>query len=171
MKILSFVLTALILFSLMDAKITKGRSSMLDIEPRFSFSTDFDETHFSLGGDLIFNPFKRIGMRVTLAELSFNGGTVFDMNYGLSTVWPKLDVLIYMPARQIQPYIHTGIGLVTSDVTFLILGGGIGVDYSVSKKMAFSFEPGLYFVHTSNGASNSDLWLRLSAGMKFSVLP
>ncbi len=171
MKVLSAGLAVLVLFSVLDARVTKGRSSMLDIAPRFSFSTDFDETQFSFGGDLIFNPFKRIGMRVTFAELSFNGGTVFDMNYGLLSVWPKIDALIYMPARQIQPYIHTGIGLVTGDATFLILGGGIGADYYVSKKMAFSFEPGLYFTHVSNGMNDSNFWLRLSAGMKFSVLP
>lgn len=171
MKALSAGLAVLIMFSLSEARVIKGRGSMLDVVPRFSFSTDFDNTQFGFGGDLIFNPFKRIGMRVTFAELTFDGGTVFDMNYGLLSVWPKLDVLVYIPARQIQPYIHAGIGLVTGDATFLILGGGVGADYYFNKKMAFSFEPGLYFTHVSNFVDDSNVWLRLSAGMKFAVLP
>jgi hypothetical protein len=173
MKKITLVLAFLILVSVMDAKVTRARrSSILDIEPRFTFYTDFDDTQFGIGGDLIFNPFKRIGVRVELAELLFNEGTVFFLNHGVLKIMPKLDVLVYLPARQIQPYIHTGFGLVTGDgATYLIMGGGLGADYYVSRNMALSFEPGLYFAHASNGTSDSDLLLRLTAGAKFSILP
>jgi hypothetical protein len=173
MKIAILALATLVCVSLVDARVTRAqRSSIVDIQPRFSFYTDFDDTHFGIGGDLIFNPFKRIGVRVEAAELLFNGGTVFFLNHGILNTMPKLDILIYMPARQIQPYIHTGFGLVTGDgATYLIMGGGIGVDYYVRRNMAFSFEPGLYFAHASNGTSDSDLLLRLTAGVKFSILP
>jgi len=172
MKISSAVLTVLILFSVMEAAVIKGRRSTLQIEPRFSFYTDFDETHFGLGGDVIFNPFKRVGVRIEFAELLFNEGTVFFLNHGVLKLMPKIDVLVYLPGRQFQPYIHTGFGLVTGDgTTFLIMGGGLGFDYFMSKKMAFSFEPGLYFSHASDGTSDSDFLLRLTAGAKFAVLP
>ena len=172
MKIPACVLAGLILFSVVDAKVTRARrSSMLDVEPRFSFYTDFDDTQFGIGGDVIFNPFKRVGIRVELAELLFDGGTTFFLNHGIKAT-PKLDVLIYLPARQIQPYIHAGFGLVTGDgPTDLVMGGGLGVDYYVNRNMALSFEPGLYFVHASNGTSDSDLLLRMTAGAKFAVLP
>ncbi len=172
MKKLALVLAILVLTSTIEARVTKWRRSTLDIEPRFSFYTDFDETQFGLGGDVIFNPFKRIGVRVEFAELVFDGGTFFFLNNGILKAMPKLDVLVYMAGRQMQPYIHTGFGLVTGEgATYLIFGGGMGVDYYVNNKMALNFEPGLYFRHASNGTSDSDLLLRLSAGMKFSVLP
>jgi hypothetical protein len=172
MKKLLLVITILCLMSTMEAKVSKYRRSTLDIEPRFSFYTDFDDTQFGLGGDIIFNPFKRIGVRVEFAELLFDGGTFFFLNHGILKAMPKLDVLVYMAGRQMQPYIHTGFGLVTGEgATYLIFGGGMGVDYYVNKNMAFNFEPGLYFRHASNGTSDSDLLLRLSAGAKFALLP
>ena len=172
MKKLLLVLTILILVSPLEAKVSRWRRSTLDIEPRFSFYTDFDETQFGFGSDIIFNPFKRIGVRVELTELLFNGGTIFFLNHGILKTMPKLDILVYMPGRQMKPYIHTGFGLVTGDgATFLMFGGGLGVDYYVNRKTAFNFEPGLYFAHASNGVRDSDLLLRLSAGVKFSILP
>ena len=172
MKKVLFVILITILVSPVHAKVSRWRRSTLDIAPRFSFYTDFDETQFGFGGDIIFNPFRRIGVRVEFAEILFNGGTIFYLNHGILNALPKLDVLIYMPGRQMQPYIHTGFGLVTGDgATYLILGGGLGMDYYVNKKMAFNFEPGLFFAHASNGTSNSDLLLRLSAGVKFAILP
>jgi len=172
MKKLVLVLAIFVLVSSMEARVTKWRRSTLDIEPRMSFYTDFDDTQFGLGGDVIFNPFKRIGVRVEFAELVFDGGTFFFLNNGILKAMPKLDVLIYMAGRQIQPYIHTGFGLVTGEgATYLIFGGGVGADLYVNPKMAFNFEPGLYFRHASNGVSDSDLLMRLSVGMKFGILP
>lgn len=172
MKKVLFVILIIILVTPMQAKVSRWRRSTLDIAPRFSFYTDFEETHLGLGGDIIFNPFKRIGVRVEFAEILFNGGTIFYLNHGFLNTMPKLDVLVYMPGRQIQPYIHAGFGLVTGEgLTILIFGGGMGIDYYVNKKMAFTFEPGLYFASVSNGVSDSDLLLRLSAGVKFAVLP
>jgi len=172
MKKVALVIAILVMVSIVDAKVSSRRRSTLDIEPRFSFYTDFDETQFGLGGDVIFNPFKRIGVRLEFAELLFNEGTVFFLNHGVLKTMPKIDVLVYMAGSQLQPYIHVGFGLVTGEgATFLIMGGGLGIDYFVSKKMAFSFEPGLYFRHASNGTSDSDLLLRLTAGTKFAVLP
>ena len=172
MKKLALVIAILVMVSIVDAKASSRRRSALDIAPRFSFYTDFPNTQFGLGGDVIFNPFKRMGVRLELAELLFNEGTIFFLNHGVLKTMPKIDLLVYMPGYQFQPYIHAGFGLVTGEgVTFLIMGGGLGVDYFVSKKMALNFEPGLYFRHASNGTSESDLLLRLTAGTKFAVLP
>lgn len=172
MKKLLLVLAILVLISTMEARVTQRRKSTLDIQPRFTFYTDFDDTQFGFGGDIIFNPFKRLGVRAEFVELLFDGGTLFFLNHGILKTMPKLDVLVYLPGSQLQPYIHSGFGLVTGDgATFLMFGGGLGVDYFVNRKMAFNFEPGLYFAHVSNGISDSDLLLRLSAGVKFSVLP
>jgi hypothetical protein len=100
MKQVLFVILIIVLVSPMQAKVSRWRRSTLDIAPRFTFYTDFDETQFGLGGDVVFNPFKRIGVRVEFAEILFNGGTVFFLNHGILNVMPKLDVLVYMPGRK-----------------------------------------------------------------------
>jgi hypothetical protein len=172
MKKVALVIAILVTVSIMDAKASSRRRSTLDIQPRFSFYTNFDDTQFGLGGDVIFNPFRRMGVRLEFAELLFNQGTIFFLNHGVLKTMPKVDMLFYMAGHQLQPYIHAGFGLVTGEgATFLIMGGGLGIDYFVSKKMALNFEPGLYFAHASNGGSDSDLMLRLTAGTKFAVLP
>ena len=173
MKKVVLLMVILIAVSTMDAAASKKlRKSVLDIGTRFSFYTDFDDTQFGLGCDFVFNPFKNIGLRVELAELLFNGGTLFSLNHGAFKTFPKTDLLIYLTGREIQPYLHAGFGLVTGDgLTFIMMGGGMGIDYYMNRKFALTLEPGLYFMHASDGASESDLLLRISAGTKFSIMP
>ena len=172
MKKTALILALLITVSTMDAGASRRlRKSVFDIGTRFSFYTDFDDTQFGLGCDFVFNPFRNIGLRVELAELLFNDGTLFSLNHGVFKAFPKTDLLIYLMGREIQPYLHAGFGLVTGEgVTFVMLGGGMGIDYYMNRKFALSLEPGLYFMHASDGASDSDLLLRISAGAKFSII-
>lgn len=173
MKKVFLMMAILIAVSTMDAGASRNlRKTVLDIGTRLSFYTDFDDTQFGLGCDFVFNPFKNIGLRVELAELLFNDGTLFSLNHGVFKTFPKTDLLIYLMGRDIQPYLHTGFGLVAGDgVTFIMLGGGRGIDYYINRNFALSLEPGLYFMHASDGTSDSDLLLRISAGAKFGIMP
>jgi hypothetical protein len=167
MKKLFIILAILFMVSSMSAKGIK--KPFVEIAPRTSLYID-GETTFGLGCDLIFNPRRNIGLRIGLAELQFNGGTHFNLNQGALNALPKIDVLIYMPMRRVQAYIHAGFGLTTVEgFTVLAIGGGMGFDFSMAKGTRLFLEPGIYILNTSNGASNTDVMFRLSAGAKFGI--
>ncbi|UCG91595.1 MAG: hypothetical protein JSV97_11025 [candidate division WOR-3 bacterium] len=167
MKRILLILVVLSIVTSLNARVVK--KSMIEIAPRLSIYISEDNA-FGIGSDIIFNPLKNIGFRIEAGELLFNGGTYFMLNHGALSTFPKIDALIYIPMRQMNPYIHTGLGLTTGEgFTLLAIGGGMGFDFEMRRGTTLFIEPGLYILSASNGASDTDVVFRLTLGAKFGL--
>jgi hypothetical protein len=167
MKKILLILVVMSIVTSLNARVLK--KSMIEIPPRISIYISEDNA-FSIGSDIVFNPLKNIGFRIGAGEILFNGGTYFMLNQGTLSTFPKFDALIYIPMRQMNPYIHAGFGLTTGEgFTLLALGGGMGFDFQMRKGTTLFIEPGLYILSISNGASDTDVLFRLTLGAKFGL--
>jgi hypothetical protein len=172
MKPIVFVITLFTIASSLSAE--RFRRPPIEMSVRGSLYIDYlsDGTDFGLGADITFNPARILGLRVKLTDLYFNGGTLFSLNQGFLSLFPNLDVLIYIPTRGIQPYIHTGFGLTALEGTSIVVfGGGIGADIFIAKRASFFFEPGIYVFNGSyyDYADNTQVFYRLSFGLDFGI--
>lgn len=173
MKKILLGLVVLSMVTSLNARVLK--KSVIEIAPRVSiyigelnaFGMNPD---FGIGSDIVFNPLKNIGFRIGAGEILFNGGTYFMLNQGTLSTFPKFDALIYIPMRQMNPYVHAGFGLTTGEgFTLLAIGGGMGFDFQMRKGTTLFIEPGLYIVSASNGESDTDAVFRLTLGAKFGL--
>ncbi len=164
-----FMLLAILLFvSTADGKTRKN--PLIEIAPRASIYISEDNA-FGIGADVLFHPLRNVGFRVEGAELLFNNGTYFSINHGLLNTLPKIDALIYIPMREMHPYIHAGFGLTTGEgFTSLALGGGMGFDFLIRRGTVLFIEPGIYILSFSDGISDTDLMFRLTFGAKFELI-
>lgn len=124
---------------------------------------------FGIGAELLVNPSRSFGLRFDLAELRFgDDGTRFSVNLRELS----LDGIIYIPMQDIKPYAFLGLGLATDeDQTNFQFRGGLGFNYSVTRKTDIFVEPGAIISHYSSGDySNTDVWFRLSVGGRFGLI-
>jgi hypothetical protein len=169
MKKVIMVLVILVLTAQVYAKVPKKwKRPMLELQPKASLY--IGSVRFGFGADVIFNPFKNLGFRVGLAELSFGEGyTCFTLNrnsYGQSG---SFEVLYYLPMPNMQPYIHGGFGLSANGGTSFALSGGMGLDFVMAKNMAFFAEPGI-IIADAGETSDTDFIFRLAAGIKLGLI-
>ena len=162
MKKLSIMFVIFFLVSSVDANIPKR--SLIEIGPKASLYINND-TQFRIGVEAVFNPLKSFGIRIDLAEVIFNG-TKFYLNREGS-----LDVLIYIPIRGMQSYIHSGFGLKIHETgagtkTDFSIRAGLGLNYTLNRRTDLFVEPGI--IIKGNGATNAIF--RLSFGARFGIL-
>lgn len=169
----NFFIILMLLFFVTTVYARKPRRSPVELGLKGNMYIDYfsDGSDFSIGTDIIFNPSQNLGFRVGFTELYFFEETTFDVNLGGLLPFTKLEMLIYIPAGRVQPYVHSGFGLITvSDLTYLVFGGGLGLDCFVADRTSFSLEPGVYVMHMSGfGSSDTEAGFRLSLGMKFGI--
>ncbi len=170
MKKVTIFLVILLLFLIqsLDARISKrSKKPLVEIVPKVNFLIKSD-LEVDIGGDVIFNPSDRLGIRCNFADIHIAGGTVFFLNYSL--LYPTFDVLIYIQSQGIKPYIHTGLGFVSGTGSALVLSGGMGFDFYMNKENRFFIEPGILIISTSSNGSDTDIYLRIALGAKFGIL-
>lgn len=139
--------------------------STFEVAPRASLY--ISSVNFGLGGDIIVNPTKNIGLRVSLAELVFGDNTLFSVNSLGQGLLSNIEVLVYAPVADIISYFDVAFGMLSGGgTTSLTIGGGAGYETSLGRKKKFFVEPGLLIVNTGN---NTDVMFRLSGGLKFGV--
>ncbi len=169
----NYTICALVVLILVSANLGMSRQwrhALIEVEPRVSFYILEEDNVFGIGGDVILNPLRNLGLRINMAELTFDGGTFFTLNSAFRSAMPKVEALIYIPARGIQPYIHTGFGLRTGEgATFLSIGGGVGFDF-LTQGPLLSAEPGIYILHESfDDFDNTEVVFRISFGAKLNI--
>ena len=132
-----------------------------------------DNVRVGFGSEILFNPMRGFSIRTEIVELSFGddlfmeNNTLFKLNYGSA-----LDGLIYIPMRNILPYIHVGMGFSTmEDWTQLSIRAGVGFNYSLRKNMDIFVEPGLIIYNSSIASyDDTDVVFRLSFGGRFGLV-
>lgn len=149
----------------------EAKQPLVELEPKASLY--IGSVRFGLGCDIIFNPLKTVGFRLSGTELSFGDDlTQFYLNYPFFT--NSLDALIYFPMRGMQPYVHTGLGFLMWDPeaidsqTYFILRGGLGLNYPWKRGANLFVEPGVIIMDL--GAADTDVIFRLSVGARFGIL-
>ena len=158
-----FVILGLLVFvTTLSAKGLKGRP-LIEGGPKASLY--IGSVAFGIGGEVVVNPLKNMGFRFNLAEIHFNGGTLFTVNQG------SLDALLYIPMQELQPYVHAGLGLVANGGTTFYLSGGMGFNFTMNRGTDVFVEPGIIISSVSvEGADNTDVQFRLSAGARFGLI-
>ena len=168
-----FTAFALILFISM-ASGQRLRRPIVELEPRLSIYVNYltDDTELGIGADIMFNPSPNLGFRIGLTDIYLFQTTIFSLNHGLFTYFPKIDALFYISTRRTQPYIHLGLGYTgTENYSWLVIGGGFGLDYFMSRTVCFSFEPGLYiFTNSYGGSGNTETAFRINLGLKYGIM-
>jgi hypothetical protein len=169
MKKILIIAAILLLVAAADAKSYR---SLVEVEPKASLY--IGSVRFGIGCDFIFNPLKTLGFRFSGAELSF-GNDVTQLYLNFPYLTSSLDALIYFPMRGMQPYVHTGLGLLVLDTdpggsnTFFTIRGGLGLTYPWSGGTNFFVEPGVIITDLGE-FSDTDVIFRLSVGARFGIL-
>ncbi len=167
------ILVALMLFVSM-AFSQRLRRPTVELEPRLSIYVNYitDDTDLGIGADIVFNPSPNLGFRIAVTDIYLFQTTIFSLNHGLLTYFPKIDALFYISRHRAQPYIHLGLGYTDAeDFSWLVMGGGFGLDYFVSRTVCFSFEPGLYiFTGSFMGSGNTETAFRINMGIKYGIM-
>jgi hypothetical protein len=124
---------------------------------------------FGIGAELLVNPLRNFGLRFDLAELSFGED---DTRFSFNLRELSMDGIIYIPMQGIKPYAFLGLGLAANeDNTRFQFRGGLGFNYSVTRRTDIFVEPGAIITHYSSGDySNTDIWFRLSVGGRFGII-
>lgn len=132
-----------------------------------------DNLRIGLGTEVLFSPLRGFSLRTEIVELSFGDNlfmednTAFRLNYG-----GTLDGLIYIPMRNVLPYVHVGMGFsLMEDWTQLNIRAGMGLNYSLQRNLDIFIEPGLIIYHNDiAGFDDTDTVFRLSFGARFGIL-
>ncbi len=172
MKKFVVLLTLLVAVSSLEAKVTRSSRALLEIGPKgtlyLAVGPDND-VRFGIGAEIVVNPVRNIGIRLDITELSFGEYTLFYLNQGFFERGLSLDVLIYFPMRNVQPYFHTGFGFTTvsedPSFTYYSIRAGMGFNFSMKGGTDLFLEPGINI--TGNGAT--DLIFRTSFGARFGI--
>jgi hypothetical protein len=169
MKKLLIVIAILLFVVAAEAKRSR---SLVEVEPKASLY--IGSVRFGIGCDVIFNPLKTVGFRFSGTELSF-GDDQTQLYLNFSFLNSSLDALIYFPMRGMQPYVHTGIGILILDTdpgdsnTFFTIRGGLGLNYPWSRGTNLFVEPGVIITDPGDWG-DTDVIFRLSVGARFGIL-
>jgi hypothetical protein len=162
MKKLPIILMLLFIVSSVEAKTTDR--SLIEIGPKASIYIN-DGVQFGIGIEAVVNPLRIVGFRFDLTEILFDPTTFYFNREG------SLDAFVYIPLRNIQLYIHSGIGLKIHETgagtqTDYSIRGGLGLNYPLNSKTCVFVEPGIIF----SGNGDSDVSFRVSAGARFGII-
>jgi len=163
-----FMMLSLVFFvSSVEAKVSRhSKKSLIELGPKASLYIG-DDVSFGLGAEIILNPLKNFGFRLDFTEVRFGKNTSFYLNNNSS-----IDGFLYIPMREIEPYLHAGFGFSVFETqapnlhTFFTMRAGIGFNYPMKRGVNLFFEPGI--VITGNGATVTTF--RLSLGGRFGGL-
>lgn len=165
------IVIAILLFVV--AAEAKRSRSLVEVEPKASLY--IGSVRFGLGCDILINPLKTVAFRFSGTELSFGDDlTQFCLNF--SFLNSSLDALIYFPMREMQPYVHTGIGFLMLDPdpgdsnTFFTIRGGLGLNYPWRRGANLFVEPGIIITDLGDWGDGTDVIFRLSVGARFGIL-
>jgi hypothetical protein len=164
LKKLFIILVLLTSITLLEAKrFRKTGKSLIEIGPKASLY--ISSVEFGIGAEMTLNPIRTFGFRLDVTEVKF-GSTTFYLNHGTS-----LDALIYIPMRDIEPYIHTGFGFTVFDTptgtqTFFSIRAGMGFNYPIARRSNLFVEPGIII----SGDGDTKATFRLSFGGRFGIL-
>ncbi len=144
----------------------------LSARPRLEFSPRgtlyISSVNFGIGGDIIVNPMKNLGVRVNLAEVVFGDNTAFSLNAGNMFSLSNFDILYYTNVADIFSYVDIVFGLYSvSGGTTISVGGGVGLEKYMKKGNYIFLEPSLIF--TDGPATDGDLTFRTSFGLKLGI--
>jgi hypothetical protein len=163
MKRLIIVLLLVCCISLVYAKT---KTPFVQLEPKGTLY--IGSVRFGIGASVIFNPFANLGFRFNLAEINFGeGGTFFSLNQGFFFEGGSFDVLYHLPMRQLQPYVHAGFGLATNGATVFSIRGGMGLDFTMNRRLTLFVEPGIMIIDA--GGDDTNFYFRCAGGAKFGI--
>lgn len=144
----------------------------LSARPRLEFSPRgslyISSVNFGIGGDIIVNPMKNLGVRVNVAEIVFGDNTAFSLNTGNMFYLSSFDILYYTNVADIFSYVDIIFGLYSvSGGTSISVGGGVGLEKYMKKGNYIFLEPALIF--TDGPDTDGDLTFRTSFGLKLGI--
>lgn len=162
MKKILITLMLLFIVSSVDAKTIER--SLIEIGPKASLYIN-DGVQFGIGVEAVVNPFRIVGFRFDLTEILFDPTTFYFNREG------SLDAFVYIPLRNIQLYVYSGIGLKIHETgagtqTRYSIRGGLGLNYPLNPKTCLFVEPGIIFA----GNGDTDVSFRVSAGARFGII-
>lgn len=144
----------------------------LSARPRLEFSPRgslyISSVNFGIGGDIIVNPMKNLGVRVNVAEIIFGDNTAFSLNSGNIFSFSNFDILYYTNIADIFSYVDIVFGLYSaSGGTTISVGGGVGLEKYMKKGNYIFLEPALIF--KDGPGMEGDLTFRTSFGLKLGI--
>jgi hypothetical protein len=161
-----FIVVLLLIFSV-SLTYAKTKQPFVQIEPKGTLYIG-PATRFGIGASVIFNPFTDLGFRFNLAEINFGeGSTFFSLNQGFLFEGGSFDVLYHLPMRQLQPYVYAGFGLLTDGATMFSIRGGMGLDFTMNRKLTLFVEPGIMIIDVGGG--DTDFYFRCAGGARFGI--
>ena len=161
MKKTFFILLILCVAVIGQAQTRRAaKRPMIELGPKASLY--LGSLRFGIGAELLVNPLRNLGLRFDIAELSFGED---ETRFAFNLRDFSMDGIIYIPMQGIKPYAFLGLGLSAREVrTNFQFRGGLGFNYSVTRKTDIFVEPGAVIDYSSSGDdSNTDIWFRLSA--------
>ena len=169
MKKFMLILTLLAMISLAHAKAPqKWQRPMLEIAPKATLY--IGSVRFGLGADVVFNPFKNLSFRTGVIEMNFGeGGSFFTLNRGQFYQIGSVEVLYYLSMPNMHPYVDAGFSLGVDGGTAFAIGGGMGLDFVMDKRMTFFAEPSIIISDLGEG-TETDFVFRFSAGIKLGLI-
>ena len=141
--------------------------SKLEFAPRGTLYLN-GGVNFGIGGDIIFNPKKNIGLRANLVEVVFGDNTIFSLNSVSFSGLTTFDLLYYTDIAGLFQYVDLTFGLLSSGGTTLLIGGGVGMEKIVGKGMNMFLEPNI-LIMTASGGGGNDLIFKGSFGLKIGL--
>ncbi len=162
-KALIFIAVIALLSTLQAKKATKP---LIEIGPKGVLYIG-EDVRFGIGAEAILNPVRNFGVRLDLTEISFGNYTQFVLNNNIS-----LDGFIYIPMRELQPYVHAGFGFQVIDDdpgsrSFFSIRAGMGFNFAMNRGTIVFGEPGIVI---QDIADNTDVIFRLAFGARFGIL-
>ena len=141
--------------------------SKIEFCPRGTLYLD-GGVNFGIGGDIVLNPKKNIGLRGHLVEVIFGDNTIFSLNSVSFTGITTFDVLYYTDIAGLFQYVDITFGLVSAGGgTSLAIGGGVGMEKSIGNGMDMFIEPDILIMTYSGGGS--DFMFKGSFGIKIGL--
>ena len=164
MKRFITLMMILAIFSTLQAK--KSTRPLIEIGPKGTLYIG-DNVRFGIGAEAILNPVRNVGVRMDLTEISFGDYTAFVLNHHIS-----LDGLIYIPMRELQPYVHAGFGFEVIDTdggsaSYFTIRAGMGFNFAMNRGTILFGEPGIVIQDVGD---NTDVLFRLAFGARFGLL-
>ncbi|KPL13088.1 hypothetical protein AMJ74_05740 [candidate division WOR_3 bacterium SM1_77] len=162
MRELLMILALFFIASFVSAETTER--PLIEIGPKASLYMN-DVYRFGIGLEAVVNPLRNVGFRLNLAEIIFDPTAFYFNREG------SLDAFVYLPLRNIQLYIHSGIALKTQETgtgteTRYSIRGGLGLNYPLNSKIHLFVEPGIIL----KGNGETDVPLQISGGARFRII-